>query len=119
VTLRYATGGRERTAAWTFDPLRRLLEPADEEARWLTEEERAAPPPAPTRARNSGPRLASVPATPAVQSVPAASDPDQQPDVDAEAERPPAAKPRAGSRRASVPSWDEILFGSAPRRDTD
>src|SRR5476649_2028272 len=63
VVLRYSAGGRDRTAAWMFDPLRRILEAADEEARWLTEEERAAPQPAAThRGRGGAPRLASVPA---------------------------------------------------------
>lgn len=131
VTLAYAVAGRDRSAAWTFDPLRRTLEPADDEARWLTDEERAAPP-----KPKSGPRLSSVP-TP----VPAPSDPDQAADhhdtvpvalpvAEHRAEEPddePAAPPvreapsrsRSGSKRASIPSWDEILFGSAPKRDAD
>ncbi len=123
VILRYATGGRDRTASWTFDPIRRSLEPADEEARWLTEEERAAPPPAAPRTRSSGPRLASVPSAPEVSAAPpleAAPEPASESEVAAETARPAATpKPRTGSRRASVPSWDEILFGSAPRRDSD
>ena len=131
VTLAYAVAGRDRSAAWTFDPLRRTIEPADDEARWLTDEERAAPPKA-----KSGPRLSSVP-TP----VPAPSDTDRDADhhdtvpvalpvAEQRAEEPddePAAPPvreapsrsRSGSKRASIPSWDEILFGSAPKRDAD
>ena len=131
VTLAYAVAGRDRSAAWTFDPLRRTIEPADDEARWLTDEERAAPPKA-----KSGPRLSSVP-TP----VPAPSDTDRDADhhdtvpvalpvAEQRAEEPddePTAPPvreapsrsRSGSKRASIPSWDEILFGSAPKRDAD
>ena len=131
VTLAYAVAGRDRSAAWTFDPLRRTIEPADDEARWLTDEERAAPP-----KPKSGPRLSSVP-TP----VPAPSESDQDADhhdtvpvalpvAEQRPEEPddePAAPPvraapsrsRSGSKRASIPSWDEILFGSAPKRDAD
>ena len=148
VTLAYEAGGRGRAAAWIFDPLRRTLEPADDEARWLTDEERAAPPggPAAPQVRTRGPRLASVPAPepeavveaevaaeesrhdtmPVVAAVPA---PEAEVDAGPGADEPapvrahepkPAAKSsRSGSRRASVPSWDEILFGSAPKRDSD
>jgi Protein of unknown function (DUF3071) len=149
VTLAYEAGGRARTAAWIFDPLRRTLEPADDEARWLTDEERAAPPagPAAHSVRTRGPRLASVPAPepeveaeaeesrhdtmPVVAAVPA---PEAEVEVDAVVDeqtgagepavrghepKPAAKSSRSGGRRASVPSWDEILFGSAPKRDGD
>jgi hypothetical protein len=142
VILRYSAGGRERTAAWMFDPLRRILEAADDEARWLIDEEPAAPPPtAPTRSRGGAPRLASVPAPQpelseaaeaAGEAEPAASQTaEHRPGLDVapepageapepdQAPPPPVNRPRAGGRRAAVPSWDEILFGSAPRRDAD
>ncbi len=147
VTLAYSVAGRDRSAAWTFDPLRRTIEPADDEARWLTDEERAAPP-----KPKSGPRLSSVPApVPATvpTAVPAPGDSDRDADQDAdhhadhhdtvpvalpvaeqrdeEHDDEPTAVPvrqapsrsRTGSKRASIPSWDEILFGSAPKRDAD
>jgi Protein of unknown function (DUF3071) len=56
VRLGYDAAGTERSATWLFDPARRMIEPADEDARWLTDEERAAAP-APRRPA----RLASVP----------------------------------------------------------
>ena len=133
--------GRDRVAAWTYDPMRRTIEPADDEARWLTEEERAAPPP--PAARTRGPRLAAVPAPqpevaehphdtiPVIGAVPdlvevaqpiaeedvPGDEPESTPVVAPAAKAP--AKSRSAGRRASVPSWDEILFGSAPKRDSD
>jgi Protein of unknown function (DUF3071) len=126
VSLQYSAAGRARAAAWTFDPQRRSLEPADDEARWLTDEERAAPPPA----KKSGPRLSAVPAhepEPEVgrhDTVPVGEKQVGEAD-DAVVEptpRPPVGPParsRSGGRRASIPSWDEILFGSGPKRDAD
>ena len=130
VVLRYTAAGRERSAAWLYDPLRRIIEPVDDEARWLTDEERAIPqPPAPARNRGAAARLAAVPEPAPVPSVepaarPAAeAGPEATPAVEAPepevAPAAPVARPRAGGRRAAVPSWDEILFGSAPRRDSD
>ena len=58
VRLTYRTDGDERAATWAYDPGRRSIEPADDEARWLTDEERAASRPPQQRA----PRLAAVPA---------------------------------------------------------
>src|SRR5262245_27855642 len=41
VRLTYRADGNERAATWSYDPGRRSIEPADDEARWLTDEERA------------------------------------------------------------------------------
>lgn len=38
VTALFPAGGRERTAAWRFDPRLRSLVPGNDEARWLSEE---------------------------------------------------------------------------------
>ncbi len=59
VRLVYRANGQERSATWLYDAGRRTVEPADDEARWLTDEERATAQP-PQRSR--GPRLAAVPA---------------------------------------------------------
>ncbi len=39
VVLTFAAGGRQRQASWTFDPVSRTVDAADDEARWLSEEE--------------------------------------------------------------------------------
>ncbi len=136
VLLRYTAGGRERLARWIFDPARRTIEPDDDESRWLTDEERAAPEPA----RKAVRRLAPVPAPePAPEpdeetrrhdTVPVQREVPEQPA--AAPETPPAvAQPAAApapaasahpaqkrpAKRAAVPSWDEILFGMGSKDD--
>jgi len=134
LVLTYPANGRARAASWVFDSLRRTIDPADPEARWLTDEEQAAPPPV----REAAPRLQSVPAP---QPDPEVGEFDTQPVLvaaqapavdaarpaqiseapDAEPEPEPAKVPARtagrGSRRAAVPSWDEILFGASSKRD--
>lgn len=134
VVLTYLAGGRERAAGWVYDPMRRTIDPADPEARWLTDEEQAAPEPV----REAAPRLQAVPAPqPEVgefDTVPvgpmagavaagaagAVAD-DEADDGAADAAVEPVKSPvrpaGRGSRRAAVPSWDEILFGASSKRD--
>lgn len=183
VRLAYSANGHDRAATWLYDPARRQVEPADDEARWLTEEERAAP--QTPRARPQ--RLAAVPAEqpdaqvgqhdtvplsarrrpravpdtavddtpaddasadgmpaddmpaddkPGVQRTRRATEtaatrgerPADRPDEAAATDEPPTApaiRPAARTtgrartgKRATVPSWDEILFGG-PKRDAD
>lgn len=137
VLLRYSAGGRERLARWIFDPARRTIEPDDDESRWLTDEERAAP----ESTRKAVRRLAPVPSP---EAAPEPDEPTRQHDTvpvpvertaapaeapaDAEPAAPkapapaapaPAAAPAAKrpSKRAAVPSWDEILFGMGSKDD--
>jgi hypothetical protein len=50
VVLTFAAGGRQRQAAWTYDPVLRTVEAADDEARWLSADEPAPDGPIPTSA---------------------------------------------------------------------
>ncbi|TQM57752.1 septation protein SepH [Humibacillus xanthopallidus] len=59
VSLAFAAGGREREAAWRFDPLARIVSALDDESRWLSEDD-DTPAPGPLPA----PHL-STPARPA------------------------------------------------------
>ncbi len=42
VVLSFVAGGRERQACWVFDPASRIVDAADDEARWLSEDEDAS-----------------------------------------------------------------------------
>jgi hypothetical protein len=166
VRLTYGQGGRDHRATWIFDPTVRTIEPSDEEARWLTDEERAVPehhnPP-----KAFVPRLAAVPSVAEISGeqaddtddevadapvavldeagdvdltlAPVGHDPSWIPGFDED--EPPVEEPKpkarhrrtaarterlkgatdksaeadgvAPGRRATVPSWDEILFGSS------
>lgn len=118
VRLAYLAGDRARTATWTFDPRGRVLTPADDEARWLVDDEageRQETPATPVR------RLSPVPTA----DEPLASRADEVYDREAdearaheEAEQRAAVPARPASarhaRRPAVPAWDDIMFG--PRR---
>ncbi len=189
VRLDYSHGGRERSATWLFDHQRRTLEPHDDEASWLTADERAVPEPSrssrgrgrpsskravpansadgpdtttagtdPAEARprqEKSPRLTAVPdvrddepehaadvvpdpaADELADEVPTWVEDDladsldsfdetdqagesEAPDTTPERDNPlrptTSAKPPRG-RRAAVPSWDEILFGTSSPED--
>jgi hypothetical protein len=62
LTLRFVAGGREREARWMYDPAARTISAQDDEALWLSEDEK---PPAPPQA---APHLAAVPTVTAVVS---------------------------------------------------
>jgi hypothetical protein len=112
VRLDYSAGGRERSAEWVYDPARRTMTADDDEARWLLEEETSA-------------------AVTPLRSVPAAEVADEETAAEPVVEEPvksgtqeaidtllkgretvPDAPPSKRKKKASVPSWDEILFGS-------
>jgi hypothetical protein len=56
VAVLFAAGGRQRQATWTYDPVLRTVEAADDEARWLSADEPAAVGPVPT----TTPRVSNV-----------------------------------------------------------
>jgi DUF3071 family protein len=76
LTLRFTAGGREREARWSFDPSTRTVAPQDDEALWLSEDEK--PPAAPVPA----PHLAAVPTMTAAPHQP--PDPGRLYDVEAD-----------------------------------
>ncbi len=112
VRLDYVAGGKERSAEWVYDPARRTMTADDDEARWLLEEESGA----------AVTPLRSVPAD-EVADDPATDEPPVEATVKSgtqEAidtllkgrETVPDSPPTKRKKKASVPSWDEILFGS-------
>jgi Protein of unknown function (DUF3071) len=184
VQLTFSSGGRQLVAEWVFDPRRRHVMPADDNAARMSlpgaEPPQPAPPaPGEATVTRLAPRLSNAahhpaPARPAVpapslsgghapggwarqerpspvrppvpEPVPAAPpEPVQAPVVAAREDPPPAPGPAetpaaqtaasapptepaaepagrqsrkaARNRRSSVPSWDEIMFGSSRQRD--
>lgn len=117
VRLDYLAGGKQRSAEWVYDPARRTMTADDDEARWLLEEE-------PTAAVTT---LRAVPVTaepdegaqeasdePVGGAAPAVKSGTQEA-IDTllrGRETVPDAPPAKRKKKASVPSWDEILFGS-------
>lgn len=134
------------TATWTYDVAGRTVHPLDDSARRLMGVEEATPPARPAAERphlvavpeppeaeeaRSGADEVEIPrvveertqatgaARPPLDALfqPEAHDTVVLPREEAAPEAKPATAPRKGKgRRASVPSWDEILFGT-PRED--
>lgn len=136
VLLAYPAGRGDQVATWLFDMESRTLQPVDEEAAWLTEYREAAPvadEPAGSAAdegdddEDSGAQVVTLQAKdrsgeaetsrhPALRRQ--KDDSPSQPEADSpdpEAQTAPELQPgpRARGKRATVPSWDEILFGGS------
>jgi len=130
VKLSFNSGSRPHLAEWVYDPHRRHVAPADDTAMRLCQPdaELHEPPPAPRPApratvtpigsrmgpgsdgeQNRAAERARVPPRPVQEQQEAA------PSVTRER---PARKAAGGrSRRSSVPSWDEIMFGTSRPSD--
>jgi hypothetical protein len=130
VELTYGTGVQQWTAQWRFDAATRRLTVADAAAAAIAAGEDV--PPAETRAGGltlvtpPEPFAAPQPAELASEPAAAASDTPAAP-VERAGRKAPRSGRRSGAtdraaeadgvapgKRATVPSWDEILFGSAP-----
>ena len=107
VSLRWQ-GTREHGAAWSFDLAARTLQPDDAAAEQLIAQEfnlRTITPVTPlaAAARESAPEPTGPPSTQGTSALPLLDMPEPEgDDPDTEDER---------TRRAHVPSWDDIMFG--------
>jgi hypothetical protein len=128
VLLAYPAGRGDQVATWLFDLESRTLQPMDEEAAWLTEhhevslddpgsvahDDEADEPTAqvvslPAKDRSPEPEGSRHPALRRQQP---AAPPAADQDAAASAEEP-GSQERSRGKRATVPSWDEILFGGS------
>ncbi len=116
LVLTYSERGGAIVATWTYDHVNRTITAFDDVAKRLiddVDEER--------------PRLVALPSTPEPESVAAEPAPPTAPVVQESRPKPSvlfdpepvAVEPAARTRRkrASVPSWDEILFGAKRPED--
>jgi hypothetical protein len=141
VQLRFSIGGRSGSAEWLYDARRRHVIPDDDQAvrlslpqsEWSTVQfaERKQPGATVTpigsrhAAAHAEPGLVVAPAQAFVPDPEPAAEPpaagEPQPAAEPVPEAPPAqpARKAAGGRgrRSSVPSWDEIMFGTSRQSD--
>jgi hypothetical protein len=136
VRLAFSSGSRPHVAEWVFDPNRKHIAPADDTAARLCLPE-ADLPEAVSRIRAAA-RATVTPISRLGSAAPPEPDPGRPPEparvpgpahpraAEAEAGQAAAPVPRerparkaAGgrSRRSSVPSWDEIMFGTSRNHD--
>jgi hypothetical protein len=118
VQLDYLASGRQRSASWVYDPARRTVTADDDEARWLLEEEPTASvtqlrtvtsEPASDEASDDAGATAEEPAEPPTKTGTQEAIETLMRGRDTVPETP---APKRGKKKATVPSWDEILFGS-------
>jgi hypothetical protein len=105
IRVEYVSGHLPQVAEWSWDPGRRLLAPLDARAEALMAE--------PSSTSAAGVTLSVVREGPRAASVPPIALPHEERrngPTDSEAE----ADGIAPGKRASVPSWDDILFGTRP-----
>ena len=135
VTAALPAGAGRSAATWTYDPAGPNLHPLDEPARWLmgVSDEPiidyitdAVEPSDAVESEPTRPRLIAVPSIDDATdddvtdvAIEIVDEPVTSSDAPRQGELPiepaPDAKPRKArpkGRRASVPSWDEILFGA-------
>jgi hypothetical protein len=133
VLLAYPAGRGDQVATWWYDLESRTLQPIDEEAAWLTEYHEApdeagvAEAPLAEAADEPTAQVVSLPAKdrgpepegsrhPALRRQQAAAQRgDEQ--ADAPGAEAPTDQERSRGKRATVPSWDEILFGGSDEAD--
>lgn len=140
VLLHYPTRDGKGSAEWRFESIKRTIISDDDGARWILDEE-PAPREAvvrPIRSEEAPPRLISIRSTPTIEPVDLL-DQDDQYDLEEEVDRdltgnsstfddlqendesdelaldmeiPSDAKRDGVTRRVSIPSWDDIMFGA-------
>jgi Protein of unknown function (DUF3071) len=125
VRLAFSSGSRPHLAEWVFDPYRRHVAPADDTAARLCLPEADLPDGA--SALRAPARATVTPIASRLSAPPAPAECDPGPAARAEAEtrqavpvprERPARKAAGGRpRRSSVPSWDEIMFGTSRPQD--
>jgi hypothetical protein len=127
VRLDYVTSNRPRHAQWQYDTAGRYLMPDDDEARWLVaEESRDQVVPFGRRPAADEPAAEEPAAEQGTGATAEETGPDQHDTIplerpesgEADSQGSAAAAGSARKKgRASVPSWDDIVFGS--RRSSD
>ena len=125
VRLEYIAGQTERSALWVYDPSRKTVTPDDDDARWLLEEGEPAAPVTHLRSVKQSPPSIIPFADDVVPEVEEPATPVEEPAAPVQTARdraidaatrntrktvPDTPSPR--KKKASVPSWDEIVFGS-------
>ena len=119
LVLSYPSTDGNREATWTFDLNKRTLVSQDDGARWICGEEISKHPTKQDRMSDHGvlfpaegdspqpPRLVAVRTDPSSDDAPSVTD------------IPTDAKKDGVTRRITIPSWDDIMFGRSKKKDDE
>jgi hypothetical protein len=121
LVLTYPSREGQSEATWIFDSNKRTLSSRDDGARWINGEEiPSKQPPRNDRLNDHGvlfpvdgetpqpPRLVAVRTDPMIEEQPQEN-----------REIAPDAKKDGVTKRISIPSWDDIMFGRSKKKDED
>ena len=111
--LTYPASEGSRQATWIFDSNMRTLVASDESAKWICGEEPIKQTSKPDRLQDHGvlfPVEGESPTPPRLVAV-------RTDKVDEVEELPNDAKKDGVTRRISIPSWDDIMFGRSKKKD--
>ena len=120
LVLTYPGTDGAREATWIFDPQKRTLASRDDGAKWINGEEIAREKPKQDRVSEHGVLFPSEgePSQPP-RLVAVRTDPMNREDEGEEREIPTDAKKDGVTRRISIPSWDDIMFGRSKKKNED
>ena len=119
LVLTYPANEGERSAVWHFDSAKRILTSQDDGARWINGEETPKQAVKSEPLSNHGvlfPVEGETPQPPRLVAVRTDPKLDEQ---ESKSEIPADAKKDGVTRRISIPSWDDIMFGRSKKKEED
>ena len=119
LVLMYPSRDGQSEATWNFDSNKRTLASRDDGARWINGEEISKQQPKPDRMSDHGvlfPVDGETPTPPRLVAV-RTDDPSIDSKSNQETEIPNDAKKDGVTKRISIPSWDDIMFGRSKKKD--
>ena len=117
LVLSYPSSDGNREATWHFDLNKRTFISQDDGAKWICGEEISKHPTKQDRMSDHGvlfPVEGDSPQPPRLVAVRTDPSPDDAPSV---TDIPTDAKKDGVTRRISIPSWDDIMFGRSKKKD--
>ncbi len=119
LVLSYPGNDGTHNATWNFDANKRVLLASDDGARWINGEEISKQQPKPDRMSDHGVVCSVDGETPTPPRLVAVRTDDVSTDskTTQESEIPSDAKKDGVSKRISIPSWDDIMFGRSKKKD--
>ncbi|MFM7350906.1 MAG: septation protein SepH [Actinomycetota bacterium] len=117
LVLSYPSSDGNRQATWHFDLNKRTFNSQDDGAKWICGEEISKHPTKQDRMSDHGvlfPVEGDSPQPPRLVAVRTDPSPDDAPSV---TDIPTDAKKDGVTRRISIPSWDDIMFGRSKKKD--
>ncbi|MFM8938146.1 MAG: septation protein SepH [Actinomycetota bacterium] len=117
LVLSYPSSDGNREATWSFDLNKRTFISQDDGAKWICGEEISKHPTKQDRMSDHGvlfPVEGDSPQPPRLVAVRTDPSPDDAPSV---TDIPTDAKKDGVTRRISIPSWDDIMFGRSKKKD--